>query len=824
VSKKISIRYKRFVLNDKLELQGLWSANTGEILELSYDYSPSVTDFYRELIEVAVENFNRFGLARLQYRRMAMGVHFAVCSLDSEYLKTKHKNPIIFSEKQSFNANTTVMCRVKDNKIFYDPRFHGIFIDDKGGDNVTLPPFAEIICNTAHRDFQRIGVGVILHEINHLFGVKHSHSLEETNGILNVNIARPDLNSIPKDKFSKLFSVYNYGSFFQVTNYTLISPFSIQHYRSKALVPYRSLNETRINELLASYSLQPQIKLDYFYLLAKYAGYPILYTYQDIAGLATAIYHIAPDSLMGKTFNFPNYFLVQGIYLPELDSLKLKGLVDALYEAEQFVYPIFAQENVTIPIELASYFRIDLYKNLKIVNLSKRVVCRLAQEDLTHLPGNVTLRNDCWLSGKLERLGIFPLSIELSKKAVSTVHFLQLLVSKERENFKAKVLLGNPNTTYFMTGTTYVNIVDICQAVALPPRSLNCQVENGSAPLIVHLERCWYLLRPDQANHSLSFIIFNGVANKTCNIQFLFNQSVNLENELLFNLSDNEVLQFNGLAEQGYAVANVRENWIMHQASPALMQVTSPAFHPEIFSRFAQQFNYCVTVPFIHGILERLVDDSSLPVCMKSALKLLPRVGLWYLDYLNLLTIGLLCVPSFLEVVLKTSLRDKASKSLEKFIYVLIVVGMAELEYGFSNLWLLSDKLRFWPMLTDKLNQLFLQLLFAPMVKACGYAISLDCIKSRLTLPANQDVQSITELSLLSNDNGISKKSADDSCSFFSAMHIASQSVFSTKTIRLFSFFSRSGRGKINQENKTDEQADRGEERMIANESFAKVY
>ncbi len=43
---------------------------------------------------------------------------------------------------------------------------------------------------------------------------------------------------------------------------------------------------------------------------------------------------------------------------------------------------------------------------------------------------------------------------------------------------------------------------------------------------------------------------------------------------------------------------------------------------------------------------------------------------------------------------------------------VLVFFLVAELEYGFSNLWQLVDKPHFWPALNERLNQLFIQMLY----------------------------------------------------------------------------------------------------------------
>lgn len=781
------IRKKRLVLDSADKLRGLWFSKREQLLRLTYDYSPSVfkEPIYKEYIEIAIENFNSLGLAHLEHRRIAMGNHFKICPLDEEYIKAKYKNPIIFSVEQFPKPDNTVVCHIKNNRLFYDPTFSQFLMSETGGNNVTLPPFAKIICNPAHKLFQRMGIGIILHEINHLFGFKHTHTLEETNGIININIAKPELNDIPKGQVGTIFNIYSYTPFLQVSNYTLVSPFSIQHYRERALMPFLAFNKTRIDEILDSVGFSPKRKSEYKYLLSEYAGYPISYTYQDIAGLATAIYHIAPDSLLKNNFDFPNYFFVAGIYLPRTDKLKLASLFDTLMQVERFEYPILAQKNVKLVIEKSSIFSKNIYKSLKIITFPQALRCKLLDENAI-FSRNLTLSSDCWLSGKLES-SIFQLPILLSRKSTSKVCYLQLVAESKSKHLKNRVLLGRNKATCFMKKTAYVAIASVCQAVALPAdKKLSCHLENVDLAQNVALENCWYYFQEEKGNQNVTFIVSNAEANKTCYIQFLLNETSVLEEVYpLVNLSD---ANFQFVENEGYYAVNSLSHISVYQKKLLLRQLAQRTVQAEMVSRFVQ-FNYCVSLPFVQGVLESLIDSAPLHVYSKSVLKWLPRVGLYYFNCLNLINVGVLCA-SFLEGVLKNYLKGKINNSIEKTIAILLFLCIAELEYGFSNLWLLSGQLAFWPMLLDGLNQLFLQTAFAPSIKALGYGIGLMLSQYLFASsvgkePDRAPLTSDTEHVLLR------KSSQPIKLSFFTALHTASQTVFSMKTLKRFSLFTR---------------------------------
>lgn len=188
--------------------------------------------------------------------------------------------------------------------------------------------------------------------------------------------------------------------------YTLISPFSIQHYHVQDLAPYLSFNTTRMEEILESYNCSTSQKNDYFYLLNNYAGYPVVRTYQDILALAKAVYYIAPDSLAGRTFDFQSYYLADGIYIPSDDLQKLTHLIEYLRAKEGFTFPVLAQNKLNLTIYIHSNFSTSLYDHFKIMSLNPGLItCHLSPSYNAAL--SLTLDTDCQLNGSSNARVIF---------------------------------------------------------------------------------------------------------------------------------------------------------------------------------------------------------------------------------------------------------------------------------------------------------------------------------------------------------------------------------------------------------------------------------
>jgi hypothetical protein len=793
VPKNRIIRNKRFVLDAQTELQSLWSAAQG-LLTLTYDYSPSVAadEIYKEFIEIAAENFNQLGLARLEYQPFTLGRHPKICPLDDAYLKLRYKNPIMFSHYEKKPKDMRV-CSTKSYRSFYDARYYSVFIEGTPGDSIKLPPFAEIKCDTEHKLFQRYGVGVLLHEINHLFGIKHAHMPEETNGILTVNVQKPALNDIKRGEIERLFNLFNYDdASIQVTNYTLTSIFSIQHYRINALNPYRSINETRIAELLDLYQMHREVKENYFYLLEHYAGYPILYTYQDIAALATAIYYIDPDTLFGKMFNFPHCYgychLVQGIYRSGADEIKLLRLIDALRLAERFHYPILALENITLNAQISDHFLVDLSKILKVVSLKSYITCSFQKESVIPL----TLRADCLLTGRLERVGNFQLVILLSDGFTFTTRTLQLAVEEKNKNQKHRLLLGQKETTHYVkTNDSYINLIDTCQVVALPMgQFVSCHFANDELANNLHLTDCWLQFR-ESRERNVTFIFSNGNVNKTCDIQFLLNHTFPEDINYTFDVSAaNTRNAGNTIYASDIEYKTIYKNGEIDTAF--LQKHTRIRRDIQRQDSWGVQCLYYLSIPFSQGILEGMVDASGLPPYFKASIKFLPRLVLCYVDYLNPIGLGLIFFSTVLEGSIKSYFRTKHPVFGEQLCSILLFLGIAELELGFSNLWELIDRPIFWSTLADKLNQLFVQFLFAPVIKTVGYGAGLNLSHHAAALLNEKKEQAAACSSNESLGYFFEKPPIPVRPAFLNSMSIAAQTVFSKKTLKLFSVFNKS--------------------------------
>lgn len=814
--KRGASRKKRFILSEKARLQNLWFSNSGQLLTLTYDYSPSVVQdtAYKEFIDIAIENFNRLDLARLEYRALAMGTQHKACPPDAAYIKFKYKNPILFSHYFP-EHNDQRVCFVESNELFYDTDFYSLSSEEIAeNSSVSLLPFAEIKCNTENFIFQRFGIGILFHEINHLFGIRHSHMSEETNGILAVAIPKPDFYEIKQGEFGRFFDLYAYNDFLQVTNYTLISPFSIQHYREHVLQPYRSINKTRIRELFEDYSIQKAVQEDYFYLLEKYAGRPVLCTYQDIAALATAIYHIAPDSLAGKFFNLPNYYFIQGVYRPSTDEIKFIGLINTLYDAERFIYPILAQQQVVLTVPKSTAFVVSLYELLKIVGLRNLPTCAFQEEEnALALSKNLSLSADCLLTGQAESSGSFQVPVLLSEGLALTVCSIAVTVTEENNALGNRVLLGKKQAIYFMHDNSYVDLIDVCQAVALPVgKALTCQFANRSLLEDVSLEDCWLQFQ-EEMSCNLTFIFSNGEAHKACDIQFLFNKTITLEDmNVLPRISDTARFSKAKVGVGYYDVDDPVDANHHRENSFLLSQARQPyVTQPLRVDRLLMQLNYCVTIPLVHGILEGMMEGTACHAYIKSAFKLLPRTALWYFDYFNLTSFSLACYTSLLEGVIKDYFRNKSSKITEKCIHALLFLSITEFEYGFSNLWELTDRIEFWPVLTEKLNQLFLQFLFAPMIKTLGYTLGLKLMSSNLFATARQEEYCTPSMPL----------SSDNRAAYFRATSTVSSGIafIKAKAGKLCSFFSVN---PMRQENRMFERAETTR-LPTHHENFAKI-
>ncbi|MFZ0219331.1 MAG: hypothetical protein WAL30_03900 [Candidatus Aquirickettsiella sp.] len=687
------------------KLKNRWFAEKGKRLSLSYTYSKKTIKEadYIEIVEIAVENFNRLGIAILKYEPIEMGVIASDCSLDINFLKEKYKNQFIFE----LNAPDTPCA----NSI---PLLYMVGIKDfqlitNKTDFISLPPFSSISCHTENRFHQRFGIGVILHEINHLIGIKqHAHAVAETNGILSNNIAIPNIDDILTNstllwaeklkEVQKINSIYGSGDSIWKGGYTLISPFSMQHYSIKILMPFRSFNKTRISEILDEYKFTRELKDDYFYLLDNYAGIPTMYTYQDITALATAIYAFAPDSLV--KLDLPYYHLVEGIYRSVADEKKLINIIERLRKAEKFNYPIFSQDNSVLRIDENCYFEESLRDRLKIVSLKRELIqCDFLEAPRVSFP--LQLSADCILTGQSKESGdfYFNVTIKNSRQLIQR----QLTLSVTEKVVKNKVLLGNPQPSYLLQeSNASVNFIHLCQAVAYPKeRSLNCSPAEITYPL--DIENCFGEIKKPTEDYNFTVIFSNGEASKSCHIQLITSRVLLDIGNVPLNVSADKLVDISVVPA---ALTLLRED-----------------------EKSLQKFAHLLSIPIFHGIFEGIVEGVNMRRSYKTLLNLIPRISLVMFGYTTYLSFGIASLGAFIPSFMGKYLKNK-SVAMGKCIKLLFFILIMELEYAPSKLWELTGKLEFFPEVIELLNQLFAQMLIAPAIKTAGYFAGISLMKN----------------------------------------------------------------------------------------------
>lgn len=766
--KEKSMREKRFVLKENVQLENLWSNTPQQILTLTYTYSPEAMQktAYVERVEMAVETFNKFGLARLVYEPLVMPKLVNGCPLDLSYLKKIYKNQIIFTLN---NIGSKAICAVGPH-LFYILHFAGL---DTNSSDTTLQPFSSVSCNIENSFFLRYGPGVLLHELNHLFGIEHTHFIKETNGILMANMTKPDIEEIfsnttlvldeSRNKFAKMVNIYAYFPYVASNRYTLTSPFSIQHYPLSALEPYKSINKTRIGEIFDSYaSLRSDLKSDYFYLLDKYAGHPLLYTYQDLTALAQASYSIAPDSMAGLTFSLPTYYLVEGIYIPSKDEQKLTRLIENLRSLEGFTYPILAQQQVSISVYAHEKFSVSLYDHFKIVGLSKELItCHWPV--FPNVSSYLKLYADCLLKGESKESGTFSFNITILNN-ITRLQREVTLVIKKRMPSRNRVLLGIPHAKYELSDDeNTIDFIALCQAIAVPRNKVLHCTSNELSENYLSLENCMGRVAKLHKNFNMSVIFVNSSANKTCHIQIL---NKNLIREVThFPLQDNASVSFEAYP---FSRSLIRRQIDFLDANNRIYARPLP---------YLQQISHIFLIPLLQGFFEGIVDFSQLGYCCKNLLKLLPRAVLLTLGYTYFLSFSMTILASLMVDFFKEKLENNAYNKLENGINLLLFLVVTELEYAPSRLWKLTGQLEFFPETINFMNKLFVQMALAPAFKTAAYLTTQGVMKCLSTSAEEMD----------SSKQQTFSANAD----FFNALSVARSTVFSKKILRPFAFFSR---------------------------------
>jgi hypothetical protein len=733
------------------EFSEKWASHA-EIFQMTYGFSGNAQHQpgFQEIVEVGIESLNRLGLVKLTPGSMDMGPYKPNCPLDLDYLKYKHRNPIEFHIFKA-QSNPSPICFSESTSVLYEERLLSIAGTNE---NPTLIPFGRISCDINRPMFQKFGPGIIVHEIFHLLGILHTHQVNDTRGILNVDIPKPNFYSIV-GKLSKYLDIYNYlnGSFVPNSDkYDPASPLDVMHYLEEKLIPYKSLNKSTLNRILKDdYHFSTSLIQDYFYLL-KGSG-PRVLTYHDIFSLAVVIMKINPENLVGKHLWMPDYLLIDGIYA-ELGYLeKLERILSEIKKAENFTYPILMKQSIEVSVVANDHFIKNLIKESHAVSLNGPIRCAWHPDKVNE--HNIHLSENCHLLGMIENPGIIQLEISLRNEINSTKN-LRIDLSVQMQTYR--ILLGKKEIKHPVEpGISLINLVNACQAVALPNNEIDCRLKQPVHDKELALNRCWLRVNLEkERSMNLSVVLSNHDAEKICNLFITMNRT-NMTS------SPNKTNQLYNLRKiQG----SLLQNEFDYRITNDFLLTQNASFAPSSSFNWLQ-LSYLVIIPFFKGSFNTFVTKSNLfnsfskfilqySLTMLSIYCIYTRFPIW-----TSLGIGM-------ASVLNTVIRSKSKNSLWPMLLDLMIV---ELEYGSSNVWEISGKPDFFPDLFDQLNLYFAQCFFVPAMH------SLGSIVTNLAYNDNQEI------------GHTPNHAKTHETSFRTSINTAINTVFSEKIFRLFHFF-----------------------------------
>lgn len=654
---------------------------------------------------------------------------------------------------------------------------------------------ASIVCRNDIRQFKFYGVGILIHEVFHLLDIPHLHEInrEETNQILLYSAPTKESNSF----------VY------RGINYTPLSLFSMMHYG----LPYGGirLNETRIQELLVNLNFSNDQITNYFSLLEYFGGSNMLLTYQDIQLLAHAVYTFSPTSLMGRKLQLPYYYFIDAVYSKFDQKKQMIDLINAFRISENFTYSLLAQNDIFLKLTARISFTINLRDELKIVSLNDQIIHCFLNDSNSFF----NISDDCILQANIPHAAEFNITVSIDDTYNKIQRTLRLIV----ENPIKILLLGRPQPIYENRNTT-VDLRYLCAAVSYPVHDeLQCEIED--LPEDWSQNNC-SVFRKNLQNKSISVTFFNSAVNKTCQIQFRPRD----ENIILSSLLENNTLSNSYLSvNQSINTSELISYWpgsdsLLNEHSSFNESINSSAViayaaylqNPytvnesqftksllgqiDLSERISEQLInhlkhvfYITGIPILQGVFEAVIDETQLSVIKKSILKLIPRIGLISLGYFSSLQIPILLFYSLSECFISKHLIEKQRIGINHLLNGLLFLIVTELEYGFSNLWELSDKLEFWPELSARFNQLFLQFLFAPTLKSASYLTTLTFLNFIRSNNKQEQNQQDTDKVFI-DDNSTTNLASND-CSFFNSLSNAASVVFSKKILRLPGLFIR---------------------------------
>lgn len=519
-------RKKRFLVHDEKDLPPHYSSPE-EILTLAYEFSDEaiLEKEYVEQVRVTLEQFNRFGLVNFIYSPGYDHIPIqADCPLDEMSLRKKYQNKFTFgllARDPSFKRLTISQSLLSLDELNKTLAELNDTLDYLGN-------FAGIYANIKEPVYQLRSIGALMKQLFMVFGINSPIHLNTncTNHIISTNTTViNECKNGNNQTHCMLYHFLSQSDQFECAKlieseltFSPVSLFSLMQYSQKIFHPLLILNKTRINKILSDNQFTSDLQNEYFELLEAYQGYDHIISYQDFSALAQAIYLIAPNSMLSRTFNLPYYYLIQGLYRPITDEQKLSRLILALRQAENFNYPILVQNECNLTVFNETPFAIDLIKKLKAVSLTPTPIRCYLQQPLI-FPGNVEINGDCMLTGNSHSVGNFSLDVILSNNLTHLNRSIQLNI-KEKNLPITTILLGKHSVEHTLSDDSEIDLAALCHAVSLPDRkALSCK--SFDLPDNLFLNNCSISGVNNRDNYTFKISFFNDRVNKPCAIQLL---------------------------------------------------------------------------------------------------------------------------------------------------------------------------------------------------------------------------------------------------------------------------------------------------------------
>ncbi|WP_010598775.1 hypothetical protein [Rickettsiella massiliensis] len=509
------IRAKRFFFPKKRNLP-LFYSQPRKILTLAYDYEDDIrneTD-YLERIQTAVEQFNSFGLVHFVYRQQKE-INVTIirnCPVNEMALKEKLLNQIMFDKIENLADKKLGYAAVIPLNSYFR------YLSSFSNETVTsISSFASLGCNLANPSYQKLGIGVLVHELGHILGIIDliQYNPEHTQGILSYNLTQDALAALEQECIKKKYDRTNMNcvkadllrtaqrkveDYSYIIPFTPISMFSLYQYHGNILKPFIIFNETRIQEILTEYGFSETDQDTYFALLNEYQGHAHLLTYQDLLALAYTVYGIAPDTLIKRRIYLPYFHFIGGMYRPLEQEQQLVSLIQTFVQAENFTYPILSQKTVTFSITAGIFWQEDLIDLLKLVSLNNSpLYCYL--ESFVPPFSVFNLTQACILSGVINQVGTFHLNITVKDDCTHTKNILKIEslpgYNLPKYEIKYSIFIGKPVVLLQANQTHIDNLVATCFAAAYPPHLYDLKCAVMTPHLQSYLKQCTLTL-PEQ--------------------------------------------------------------------------------------------------------------------------------------------------------------------------------------------------------------------------------------------------------------------------------------------------------------------------------------